>query len=211
MVTYQHHMTSANRPPVKRLPAQDRRAQLIDRAREVFAAEGYHGSSMEQVAAAAGVTKPVLYQHFLSKKELYVALLELDGARVLEEVAEAISGTHGGERITRGLEAYFRFIDSNVEAFRLLLREAVGTEPEFREAIERFHDMATATIGAIIAEETGKTLDASELLARGIVGMTEAAAAWWLDRKQHVPIDGVVADLSELAWRGLASWPRKEG
>lgn len=166
---------------------------------------------MEQVAAAAGVTKPVLYQHFLSKKELYLALLEEDGKRVLDTVAAAISGTQGAARITRGLEAYFRFIDANVEGFRLLLREAMGTDPVFREAIDRFHDMAAATIGAIIAEETGKNQDEGELLARGIVGMTEAAAAWWLDRKQHLAIDDVVADLSELAWRGLASWPRKEG
>jgi len=201
----------ADRKSVKRLAASDRRAQLLDRAREAFSIDGYHGASMEQIAVSAGVTKPVLYQHFASKKELYVAVLEEDADRVLEAVRAAIAGTHGSQRIKRGLETYFRFIDANVDTFRLLFRETMGAEPGFREAIERFHDMAAASIGAIIAEETGKSLDESELLARGIVGMTEATAAWWLDRKQHLPIDGVVADLSELAWKGLASLPRKEG
>lgn len=201
----------AERRSVKRLAASDRRAQLLDRARQAFAEDGYHRASMEQIAVSAGVTKPVLYQHFTSKNELYVAVLEEDAERVLAAVSEAIAGTTGAQRIQRGLEAYFRFIDANVDTFRLLFRETMGAESGFREAIEHFHDLAAASIGAIIAEETGKSLDESELLARGIVGMTEATAAWWLDRKQHLPIDGVVADLSELAWRGLASLPRKEG
>ncbi|MFP5225964.1 MAG: TetR family transcriptional regulator [Actinomycetota bacterium] len=194
----------------KRLAGPDRRAQLLDHARGVFAAEGYHRASMDQIAASAGVTKPVLYQHFSSKKELYLALLELDGQRLLQEVADAIKDTSGGQRIKRGLGAYFRFIDRETDSFRVLFRETMATEPEFREAIDRFHDMAAGAIGAIIAEETGKDADESELLARGMVGMAEATAAWWLDRKPHIQLEGIVADLTELAWRGLASLPRKE-
>lgn len=195
----------------KRLAGPDRRAQLIDHARGVFALEGYHNASMDTIATSAGVTKPVVYQHFASKKELYLALLEEDGQRLLQEVADAIQGSLGGQRIKRGLGAYFRFIDRDTDSFRLLFRETMAIEPEFREAIDRFHDMAAGAIGAIIAQETGKGSDESELLARGMVGMAEATGAWWLDRKPHIDLDGIVADLTELAWRGLASLPRKEG
>lgn len=164
---------------------------------------------MEQIAQRAGVTKPVLYQHFVSKKELYLALLEADMALLLAQVTAAIeSAETNPERITRGLRAYFDYIEANVDSFRLLFRETMGADPEFRECIDRFHDAAAARIGAIIGEETGKDPALSELLARGVIGMSEAAASMWIDRKQMIERGELVADLAELAWRGLGGLPR---
>jgi AcrR family transcriptional regulator len=179
----------------------------------VFAEDGFHGAAMEQIAARAGVTKPVLYQHFEGKKELYVALLESDMGRLLTQVSEAIerAGTNV-ERIRNGLESYFNFIEANVDSFRLLFRETMGADPEVRECIDRFHDAAAGRIGALISEDSGKPSEIAELLARGIIGMSEAAATMWIDRKQQIDKDELVKDLSELAWRGLAGLPRrKEG
>jgi AcrR family transcriptional regulator len=196
----------------RRLTADARRAQLLGVAREVFAEDGYHGAAMEKIAQRAGVTKPVVYQHFAGKKELYVALLDSDMSRLLALVSEAIDGAMGHTRIQKGMTAYVDYIEQNVDSFRLLFRETMGADPEFREAIDRFHDAAAARIGAIIAEETGKPVDVSELLARGVMGMAEAAATWWLDRKQHLDKPELVKDLTELAWRGLSGLPRrKEG
>ncbi len=159
----------------------------------------------------AGVTKPVLYQHFKSgKKELYLALLEVDMDSLLEHVTAAITGARGHRRIQRGVEAYVRYIEQNVDTFRLLFRETLGADPEFREAIDRFHDAAAGSIGAIIAEETGKQQEVSELLARAVMGMAEAAGAFWLDRKQPVDTEELINDLTELAWRGLSGLPRRE-
>lgn len=191
------------------MSADERRAQLLGIAREVFAEDGYHGAAMEKIAQRAGVTKPVLYQHFVSKKELYLALLESDMARLLTQVTDAIGTAQTNpDRIQRGLRAYFDFIEANVDSFRLLFRETMGADLEFRECIDRFHDAAAGSIGSIIADETGKSDDLSELLARGVIGMSEAAASMWLDRKQQIDREALVADLADLAWRGLAGLPR---
>jgi AcrR family transcriptional regulator len=194
----------------RRLTAEARRAQLLGMAREVFAEDGYHTAAMEKIAQRAGVTKPVLYQHFEGKKELYVALLDSDMTRLLTQVSEAINDSEGVYRIEKGLGAYFNFIEDNVDSFRLLFRETMGADPEFREAIDRFHDAAAGTIGAIIVEETGKPKNESELLARGLMGMAEAAATWWIDGKQQIEKGELVKDLTELAWRGLAGLPRRK-
>jgi AcrR family transcriptional regulator len=177
----------------------------------VFAEDGYHGAGMEQIAQRAGVTKPVLYQHFVGKKELYLALLDSDMIRLLEQVSTALEhASENYERINKGLAAYFNYLEQSVDSFRLLFRETMGADPEFREAIDRFHDAAAGAIGKIIADETGKPIEESEMLARGIIGMSEAAASWWLERRQ-VSKDELVTDLTELAWRGLSGLPRVGG
>jgi len=195
----------------RRLTAEARRAQLLSVAREVFAEDGYPGAAMEKIAQRAGVTKPVLYQHFEGKKELYLALLDSDMSRLLAQVSGAIeSAQDNPSRIRKGLAAYFNYIEANVDSFRLLFRETMGADPEFRESIDRFHDAAATSIGAIISDETGKSLELAELLARGIMGMSEAAATWWLDRKQEIEKAELVESLAELAWRGLAALPRRK-
>ena len=195
----------------RRLTADARRAQLLSVAREVFAEDGYHSAAMEKIAQRAGVTKPVLYQHFEGKKELYIALLDSDMGRLLAQVSGAIeSANDNPERIRRGLEAYFNYIETNVDSFRLLFREMMGADDEFREAIDRFHDAAAIAIGAIIADEAGTATEMAELLARGVIGMSEAAASWWIDRKQDIDKEELVLQLSELAWRGLAGLPRRK-
>ena len=195
----------------RRLSAEARRAQLLAVAREVFAEDGYHGAAMEKIAQRAGVTKPVLYQHFEGKKELYLALLDSDMERLLAQVSAAVEAAGDNlARIRGGLGAYFTYIEANVDSFRLLFRETMGADPDFRECIDRFHDVAAGTIGAIIADETGLPVDVSELLARGVMGMSEAAATWWLDRKQHIDQGELVKDLTELAWRGLSGLPRRK-
>jgi len=195
----------------RRLSAEARRAQLLDVARSVFAADGYHGAAMEQIASSAGVTKPVLYQHFESKKELYLALLQQDMSRLLNQVEKTIEQVSSNrERIHGGIEAYFTFIDQNEGSFRLLFRETMGADPDFREVIDRFRDAVASRIGAIIASETGLPKAESELLARGVVGISESAAQWWLERRE-VDKEKVVRDLSDLAWRGLAGLPRHRG
>lgn len=194
----------------RRLSAEARRAQLIAVAREVFVEDGYDGAGMEAIATRAGVTKPVLYQHFESKKELYLALLGEDMAALQASVENALdSAKTNQQRIERGLAAYFEFIERNEGSFHLLFRETLGSEPDFREVVERFRDSVAARIGKIIAEETSLPIQVSELLARGVMGMGESAAQWWLEGRS-VDKREVLKDLSELAWRGLAGLPRRE-
>lgn len=178
-------------------------------AREVFAEDGFHGAGMEQIAVRAGVTKPVLYQHFESKKELYLGLLDEDMARLLNEIRLAIEGAKSNrERIERATGAYFGFIDSNEGSFRLFFRETMGADDDFRAAIERFRDELASRIAAVIGAETGLPASESELLARGVMGIAESSAQWWLEHRA-VPRERVVRDLTELAWRGLSGLPRR--
>ena len=91
-----------------RMPAAERREQLLSVALDVFAGEGYHQTSMNQIAEAAGITKPVLYQHFVSKRELYLALIEEAGERLLHIItAPSITETNGRRRVELGFLAYF--------------------------------------------------------------------------------------------------------
>lgn len=193
----------------RRLTAEARRAQLLDVARDVFASDGYHGAAMEQIAVKAGVTKPVLYQHFESKKELYLGLLEEDNERLQTEIRDAIEGSRSNhERIERAMIAYFDYIDANEGSFRLLFRETMGADPDFRAAIERFRDSVASRIADVIASETELPSSESELLARGLLGIAESAAQWWLERRT-VDKKQAVRDLSDLAWRGLSGLPRR--
>jgi AcrR family transcriptional regulator len=203
-------MGGGNPLATRRLTAEARRAQLLTVAREVFADAGYHRSGMEEIAQRAGVTKPVLYQHFSGKKELYQALLDTDMTHLLMQVSSAIdSASTNADRIERGLTAYFTYIEQHTDSYRLLFRESLGADPEFREAVDRFRDTVAGTIGRIIAEETRLPREESELLARGVMGMSEAAALWWIDDRR-IDKGELVADLTTLAWRGLGGLPRRK-
>src|SRR5213083_2897231 len=117
----------------RRMRAPDRRAQLLEVARRVFGNSGFHSVSMETVAKEAGVTKPILYDHFPSKKELYLALIDADLAMLHDEVRKALLAPTGNrERIRASFQAYFDFVDEHAEGFRLLMQETVGAEKEFR-------------------------------------------------------------------------------
>ena len=108
--------SGTNRPVASRLPAPRRKEQLLDVALPVFAERGFHQTSMNDVADAAGVTKPVLYQHFPSKRALYLELLRSVGDRLMHEIAEATAGSGPREQVEQGLRAYFRFVAGDVPA-----------------------------------------------------------------------------------------------
>src|SRR3954447_19573429 len=113
------------------MPADQRRQQLFDIARDRFARQGFHATSMDEIAEGAGVTKPVLYQHFPSKRALYVELLEDVGNQLLTQLASATDrATTGRQRVEEGFGAYFRFVDENRSAFRLLFGASVRNDPE---------------------------------------------------------------------------------
>src|SRR5213595_327020 len=111
------------------MPADQRRQQLFEVARERFAQQGFHATSMDDIAEAAGVTKPVLYQHFPSKRALYVELLESTGAQMLTTLSDATNraGT-ARQRVEFGFRAYFEFALNNRSAFRLLLTTAIRSD-----------------------------------------------------------------------------------
>jgi AcrR family transcriptional regulator len=184
--------------------APERRKQLLDVARKVFGRRGYHTVTMDAVAKEAGVTKPILYDHFPSKRELYLALLEADLGDLRERLSEALSSPSNRERIRASFQAYFDFVDDHAEGFRLLMQEAVGGEREFREMVGRFREDVLHAVTRVIERESRGNLDrgAAEDVALGLIGMAEMAA-------QHAPGASkrdrrkTVDTLVRLAWRGI--------
>jgi AcrR family transcriptional regulator len=122
----------------QRLSAPARREQILDVALEVFAHAGFHGASMNDVADAAGVTKPVLYQHFDSKRDLYQALIAEVGSRLRNNIDKAAAEATDGKSTTElGFRAYFRWVAEDHDGFRLLFGSGSRRDDEFNEAIRQ--------------------------------------------------------------------------
>ena len=189
--------------PAVRMPADQRRQQLFEVARERFAQQGFHATSMDEIAEAAGVTKPVLYQHFPSKRALYVELLEETGRQLLSALAEATAQAGSlRERVELGFGAYFRFAVGHRSAFLFLMGTSMRYDPEFARITEEILDAAAETIAMLI--EIPAPDEQRQMLANAIVGMAESVGRKAL-RDPNAVVDGdqLAQWISELAWFGL--------
>jgi len=194
-----------------RLPRDERRAQLLNAALEVFTAAGYHSAAMDEIAEAAGVSKPVLYQHFPSKLDLYLAVLDVHIDSLIFEIHKALaSGAQNSDRVAATIRAYFDFIDSEGEAFRLLFESDMSVEPQVRERLNRMTYDCAAAMSAVISLETGIPKEASMLLSVGLIGTAQVTARHWLDRDGSLSREQAIHLVSNLAWGGLSSFPRTE-
>jgi AcrR family transcriptional regulator len=185
----------------ERLPAEQRRRQLLDVACPIFAERGFHETSMDDIAGAAGVTKPVLYQHFPSKRALFVELLDDVGRRLLIELqAETSQAVTGRERVEAGFAAYFRFVTDNPPAFRLLFGAAARNDAEFAIVVDRVLDDATDAISRLIEIDAGA--EHRRVLAHALIGVAEATSRDALTGDRHDAAT-LAHWVSELAWFGL--------
>ena len=177
----------------------------------MFAAHGYRGTSMNQIAEAAGVTKPVLYQHFSSKRELFSELLVDVGGQLEEAILKATAAESPRGQVEAGFRAYFRFVAERTDAFRVLFGAGTRHDAEFAETVRHF-ESSMADIIANLIDIEGLDQDRRRLLAHGIVGIAEVTSRHWLagadrtDDGSHVvdpDPDTLAAQVSELAWAGL--------
>lgn len=188
-----------------RLPAPARREQLLHTALATFAAKGFHATSMNDVAEAAGVTKPVLYQHFDSKRDLFLALLEDCGARLVDALATATNQAPDGRSQTeRGFHAYFRWVHDDHDAFRLLFGSGTRRDEEFAAAVQRVLDSAAESIAPLIAVDIDPT--DQRLVAHALTGIAEGMSRALAGTDFDPEAVGRLA--SDLAWAGLRSLPR---
>jgi len=192
-----------------RLPRSARRKQLLGAAQEVFVANGYHAAAMDEIAERAGVSKPVLYQHFPGKLELYLALLDQHVEVLGEQVRNSLESTEDNkERVTRCIAAYFDFVDDPGGAFRLVFESDLRNEPAVRERVERSLQISIDALTDTIARNTGFPGPEAELLSCGLAGLAEVSARWWLAVDPHrVDKARAVELLAGLAWRGISSYP----
>jgi AcrR family transcriptional regulator len=195
-----------------RLPRSERRAQLLDAAQEVFVAHGYHSAAMDDIADRAGVSKPVLYQHFPSKLELYLALLETQAGTIVAAIKEALGRTDDNRaRIHGVLSAYFDFVSGkdNVSsgAYRLVFETDLGNDPGVRERVERTERAIMNAVADTVEAETGLDRLSAELIAITLTGAAQVAARWWLSRDRPIPKEVAVSILESLQWRGISDFP----
>jgi AcrR family transcriptional regulator len=195
-----------------RLPRSARRLQLLRAAQDVFVAQGFHAAAMDDIADRAGVSKPVLYQHFPGKRELYLALLEEQVSELAARVADAMGATDDNrERVDAAVGAYFDFIDAEGEAFRLVFESDLRNDADVRAIVDRGTGVCVDAIAGVIAADTGADPERALLIAAGLTGLAETSARWWLPRKGNVSRDEAVALMSALAWRGISGFPRIDG
>lgn len=187
-----------------RLPASARREQILDVALEVFGTRGYHGASMNEIAEAAGVTKPVLYQHFDSKNELFAALIDDVGTRMRDAIAKATADAPDGKTQTRlGFRAYFRWVATDHAGFRLLYGGGARHDAEFTAQIRRITSDAASAIAPLIAIEADH--ETRRLIAHSLVGLAEGASRRLIENGTDFDPDRVADTVSALAWAGLRS------
>jgi AcrR family transcriptional regulator len=190
--------------PRIRLSAPQRRSQLLEVAGRLFAEQGFHGLSMEQLADAAGVSKPVLYQHFPSKQRLYLALLHDAVAELEARLRTALEGTTDNQaRVHGAIAAYFDFVEDR--RFQLLLRNAELNDTEVREVVDGAFSRVADVIGRLIADDAGLSAESANFLASGVRGLATEGARWWIEHPEVDKADAVRL-LSRLVWRGLGAF-----
>jgi AcrR family transcriptional regulator len=192
-----------------RLPRPARRLQLLGAARDVFVAHGYHAAAMDEIAERAGVSKPVLYQHFPGKLELYLALLDESSEQLVHTMSEALSSTTDNrQRVPATFKAFYDFVAGTDEAFRLVFESDLSNEPAVRGRLEKtMHDCADM-VSQFIREDAGVSDAEAHLLGMALVGMAQVSARYWLGTDQNeIPKDEAEQLIARLAWRGISGWP----
>ena len=197
---------SAGRPT--RMPRSARRSQLLAAAQDVFVAQGYHAAAMDDIAERAGVSKPVLYQHFPGKLELYLALLDTHCDALIEQIRAAMAATTDNkERVRGATHAYFDFVSHESEAFRLVFESDLRNDPAVRQRVERVEQASVDAITQTIMSDTGVDKARAEILAAGLTGISQVAARYWLSGGREIAQGEAEALIAALSWRGIASFP----
>ena len=194
-----------------RLPRRARRAQLLQAALEVFSERGYHAAAMDDIAEVAAVSKPVLYQHFPSKLELYVALLDGACDTIIAATREALASTNDNRlRVEATVAAFYTYVADPEGAFRLVFESDLTNEPAVRERVDRVNIECGRMIAEVIGEDTGLRDAQSRLLAASLVGMAQVSARYWASAPGSIAQEEAAALVAGLAWRGIRGYPRTD-
>jgi AcrR family transcriptional regulator len=164
---------------------------------------------MDDIAERAGVSKPVLYQHFPGKLDLYLALLDAGIEDLLATMDIALRSTSDNKkRVQAAVGAYFDFVDDPQGAYRLVFESDLTNEPAVRDRVDQVELALAQEIAAVIAADTGLSAEEALLLGTGLQGMAHVSARRWL-RNTHQKIDRAAAAelIAALAWRGIRGFP----
>ena len=177
----------------------------------MFVSQGYHAAAMDEIAERAGVSKPVLYQHFPGKLDLYLALLDESVDNLLDNLRDALrSNADPKQRVAATFGAYFEYVAGGGEAYRLVFESDLANETAVRDRLDRVQLECAAMVSQAVSEDTGLSEQEAHLLSVGLVGMAQVTARYWLGTRDHIPREAAEQLVARLAWRGISGWPRSE-
>ena len=192
-----------------RMSGKERREQLLDIGRTLFAEKGFDGTSVEEIADKAGVSKPVVYEHFGGKEGLYAVVVDREVRRLLDRVTQALNGEHPRELLEQAASALLDYIERDTDGFRILVRDSpvASSSGTFASMIS---DIATQVEHVLAGEFKSRGYDPklAGLYSQALVGMVALTGQWWLDARKPKR-DEVAAHLVNLAWNGLAHLEQK--
>ncbi len=206
-----HVSTEAARPG--RLPRSERRAQLLEAAQDIFVESGYHSAAMDAIAERAGVSKPVLYQHFPSKKDLYLALLDQHCTAIVDLVREALGSTDDNRaRVAATIAAYFEFFDRDGAPFRLVFQSDLTGEPAVRERLDRVETECAEAIADVISEDAALPREHALILGMALAGAAQNSARHWVTSSSETGVTRTEASrlVDTLSWRGIGGFPKAD-
>jgi AcrR family transcriptional regulator len=211
-------VTPAERPRSPRMPRDARRAQVLLVARDLFSGDGFHHVSMDDIADRAQVSKPVLYRHFPSKLDLYLAVVEEQGVELLRAVEQALEPIEqgpvhrgDGRRVVQALvRAYFDFVEVAGESSSLLFESDVTHDAAVRARVEGAGAEAARGIARVLGEVTGLPDDHTALLAATLIGMAQTGATSRYRGDGRLGVDDAVELVARLAWHGVAGLIRQD-
>jgi AcrR family transcriptional regulator len=193
----------------RRLPASERRAQLIEVGRSVFAKRGYEATSMEEIADRAKVSKPVVYEHFGGKEGLYAVIVDREMDYVVRRIVEAISIGSPRERIEAASLAFLTYVKDQPDGFAVLSQDSPTTATRGRLS-SLLNDLAER-VGDVFAKafkDAGYDAKAAPIYAQALVGMVTFVGKWWTGARKP-PVEEVAKHIGALAWMGLRHLPKR--
>lgn len=204
----------ADAPPAERpkkgvrMPRSERRLQLMTAASDVFVANGYHSAGMDEIAERAGVSKPVLYQHFPSKLDLYMAVLGRHIDLMVQGVRQALrSTTDNRQRVHAAVQAFFDFVDNDTQGYRLVFESDLMGDPQVQSAVERGTDACVDAVFDMVSQDSGLDPYRARMLAVGLVGASQVSARYWLEADRPISQEDAINTTASLLWGGLAHVP----
>ena len=193
----------------QRLSASERRAQLIDVGRAVFARKGYEATSVEEIAERARVSKPIVYEHFGGKEGLYAVVVDREMEYVVRRITEAISTGTPRERVEGAALAFLTYVRDHPDGFAILTHDAPAAAG--RSGMASLLNEVAARVGDVFAasfKSAGYDAKAAPIYAHALIGMVTFVGQWWTEAKKP-PVEEVANHLAALAWMGLRHLPKR--
>ena len=178
---------------------------------DLVGGRGEHGHQHDDIAERAGVSKPVLYQHFPGKLDLYLALLDASCEEIIDNCRVALASTSDNkDRVAATMQVFYSYVASEEGAFRLVFESDLTNEPAVRARVDRVTVECAKLIAHVIADDTGLSAEQSQLLAVSLVGMGQVSARFWLTERGTIDQADAASLVAGLAWRGIGGYPRTD-